>query len=92
VTLLGIVASVAVLSIPAKRVPPDDTPHRIAGARARALRTGRPVSVTVQLDTTFAVVTAMPDGAVLADPAARVDWLTGQSLAPLDSASRRGRS
>lgn len=87
VTLVGIVASVAVIAMPGKRVLPDDTAHRIAGARTEALRTGRPVTVVVQLDTVYGVATAMPDGSVLADSAAHVDRLTGQPL-PADSIAR----
>ena len=77
---LGVMASVASLAMPGKVVPPDDTPHRVAAARVKALRTGRPVTVVLQLDSTFAIATAMPDGTVLADPAARIDRLTGQPL------------
>jgi prepilin-type N-terminal cleavage/methylation domain-containing protein len=85
VVVLGLVTSVAALVMPAKVVPPDDTPHRIANARTRALRTGQPVSVVLQLDTVFSLATAMPDGTVLADSAARIDRLTGKPLPPVDT-------
>ena len=85
VMTIGIVASVTALVMPKKIVPPDDTPHRIANARTKALQTGRPVSVVVQLDTLFAVATAMPDGTVLADSAARIDRLTGQPMPKIDT-------
>jgi hypothetical protein len=77
---LGMISSVAMLAMPGRVIPPDDTPHRIAKARASALRTGRPVSVVLMLDSVFSVATAMPDGTVLADAAARIDRLTGQPL------------
>ncbi|HEU4722069.1 MAG TPA: hypothetical protein VFS59_11960 [Gemmatimonadaceae bacterium] len=84
---LGVVSSVAMLAMPGKFVPPDDTPRRVATARTNALRTGRPVSVVLLLDTVFSVATAMPDGTVLADSAARIDRLTGLPLPPIDSTS-----
>ena len=85
VVVLGLVSTVTMLALPAKVVPPDDTPHRIANARTRALRTGRPVSVVLQLDTVFSLATAMADGTVLADSSARIDRLTGQPLPPIDA-------
>ena len=92
VTLLGVTASVAVLVMPARRVPPDDTPHRIANARAQALRTGRPVTVVLQLDSTYSIATAMPDGTVLADPTTGIDRLTGYPLPATDTTARRAGS
>jgi Tfp pilus assembly protein FimT len=89
---LGLIYGVAMLALPRKAVPPDDTPHRVATARAQALRTGRPVTVVLDLDTMFAVATAMPDGTVLADSAARIDRLTGQPLPRRDSTVRGGGS
>ena len=91
VVVLGLVSSVAMLALPRKSVPPDDTAHRIANARTQALRTGRPVSVVLDLDTMFSLATAMPDGSVLADPAARIERLTGQPLSSIDSTSRVSR-
>jgi hypothetical protein len=87
---LGMISSVVVLMMPRKVVPPDDTPHRIANARIKSLRTGRPVSVVLMLDTVFSVATAMPDGTVLADSAARIDRLTGMPLPPNDTTARKG--
>ena len=87
---LGVMASVATLVMPKKLVPPDDTPHRVAAARTRALCTGRPVSVVLQLDSIFAIATAMPDGTVLADSAARIDRLTGQPLPLVGTAAKAG--
>ena len=87
---LGVIASVATLAMPRKVVPPDDTAHRIADARIKALRTGRPVSVVLQVDSVFSVATAMPDGTVLADSVARIDRLTGQPLPPYDTTARAG--
>lgn len=88
VVVLGVVASVSALVMPNKIVPPDDTAHRIANARTKALRTGRPVSVVVQLDTSFALVTALPDGTVLADSAAHTNRLTGLPT-PIDTTLAR---
>ncbi len=88
VVVLGLVSSVAMLAMPRRSAPPDDTAHRIANARTQALRTGRPVSVVLQLDTVFTLATAMPDGSVLADPAARIERLTGQPLGSIDSTSQ----
>ena len=85
VVVIAVVASVSALVIPGKIVPPDDTAHRIANARTRALRTGRPVSVVVQLDTAFALATAMPDGTILADSAAHTNRLTGLPIPPIDT-------
>lgn len=82
---IGLISTVAMLVMPKKVIPPDDTTHRVADARTKALRTGRPVSVVLVLDTIFSVATAMPDGTVLADSAARIDRLTGQPLPPIDT-------
>jgi len=90
VIAIGLISSVAVLVMPRKLVPPDDTPHRIANARTKSLRTGRPVSVVLMLDTVFSVATAMPDGTVLADSAARIDRLTGMPLPPVDTTAGPG--
>jgi hypothetical protein len=68
--------------MPKRPIPVDNTSTRIANARTKALRTGKPVSVFVQLDSGVRVVTALPDGTVLADSAARVRRLTGQMLPP----------
>lgn len=87
---LGVMASVATLAMPKKLIPPDDTPHRVADARTRALRTGRPVSVVLRLDSMYAIATAMPDGTVLAAPAARIDRLTGQPLPAENAAAKAG--
>ena len=86
--VIGVVASVAALAMPNKVVPLDDTPHRIANARTKALRTGRPVTVTIQLNTVFAVATAMPDGSVLADSTAKTERMTGQPIPPRDSTGK----
>ena len=87
---LGMISSVAMLAMPGKVIPLDDNPHRIARARTRALRTGRPVSVVLRLDSFFSVATAMPDGTVLADSAARINRLTGQPLPAVDTTVRAG--
>ena len=87
---LGMISSVAMLAMPGKVVPPDDTPHRIAIARTKAVRTGKPVSVVLALDTVYSVATAMPDGTVLADSAARIDRLTGLPLPAVDTTARAG--
>jgi prepilin-type N-terminal cleavage/methylation domain-containing protein len=90
VVVLGVVTSMTVLVMPAKLSPPDDTAHRIANARTLALRTGLPVSVVVKLDTVFSLATAMPDGTVLADSAARIDRLTGKAIPPANTAGTAG--
>jgi hypothetical protein len=93
--VLGIMASVATLVMPSRTVARDDTPTRIATARTAALRSGRLVNVFVQLDSGVRVVTALPDGSVLADNAAHVQRLTGVVERPdttIDSrAPRSGR-
>jgi prepilin-type N-terminal cleavage/methylation domain-containing protein len=90
VVMLGAMSSVTMLMMPRKIVPPDDTAHRISNARTLALRTGKPVSVVVVLDSVFSLATAMPDGTVLADSAARIDRLTGQPMPPIDTSAIRG--
>jgi prepilin-type N-terminal cleavage/methylation domain-containing protein len=93
VVMLGIMASVATLVMPSRTVARDDTPTRIATARTAALRSGRPVNVFVQLDSGVRVVTALPDGSVLADNAVRVQRLTGVVERPDTTiASRAPRS
>lgn len=82
VATLGIIASVTVLVMPKRSIALNDTPTRITNARTQALRTGMPVSVFVRLDSGVRVVTALPDGTVLADSAAHVRRLTGEIRRP----------
>jgi prepilin-type N-terminal cleavage/methylation domain-containing protein len=90
VAVLAIVSSVAMLAMPSRTNAPDDAVHRIADARTRALRTGRPVTVIVEIDSSFSLATAMPDGRVLADPRARIDAMSGQPLARRDGGRDMG--
>lgn len=89
--VLTILAVVVSLAAPALRqlVPTPTTPTlatRVAAARARALRTGRPVpvsgpSLTTDRRTAGPRFLALPDGSVLAEPDTIVDRLTGRLLA-----------
>jgi prepilin-type N-terminal cleavage/methylation domain-containing protein len=85
VAVLAIASSVATLAMPSPTNAPDDAAHRIADARARALRTGLAVTVIVEIDSSYSLATAMPDGRVLADSRARIDAMSGQPLAGRDS-------
>lgn len=79
--VLGVMAAVTGLAFRAPR-PADRTDVWAAGvtdARARALATGAPVSVVLDARGADAMVTAYPDGSVLADSALGVDRLTGRT-------------
>lgn len=54
---------------------------RIAAARAQALRTRRPVALSVMMNDTARLLLALPDGSVRADSALGLDPLTGRPRA-----------
>lgn len=81
ITAMAIIAGVGALVMPKRVVPPDDTSHRIANARTKALRTGQPVQVIVKLVSGYSLATALPDGSVLADSEAHVERMTGRTIA-----------
>ena len=86
-TLIELCVSVAIIALAASMVTlvsrrmqsrsPDDPHSQITNARRTALATAQPVVITVvRNDTTF-VVTALPDGRVLADSSFQFDELAG---------------
>ncbi|MDB4913040.1 MAG: hypothetical protein JWM95_684 [Gemmatimonadetes bacterium] len=89
ISAIAIIASVSALVMPRKLVPPDDTTHRITNGRAEALRTGRPVRVTVRLHGAYVAATMLPDGMVLVDTSAHVARLTGHIRMPPDTGAAR---
>ena len=78
--LLAILAGVVGLSLHgnAPTRPVDARTARIAAAREEALRSGQVVTVTLADSGHTYTATAYPDGRVLADPALRIDPLTGR--------------
>lgn len=89
ISALAVIASVSALVMPRRITPPDDTAHRIANGRAEALKTGRPVRLTVRLRGTYVAATMLPDGMVLIDTAAHIARLTGRAMAPPDTGLTR---
>ena len=82
--LMGLVAGVVGLTIhTAKPLPPTDPiTSAIATARDSAIRSGRSVTVSLQLNDAQREVTASPDGRVTADYSLGIDPLTGVRNAP----------
>lgn len=78
--LLGLLAGVVGLAYrqPRPVAPADESAARVAAARAAALATARPVSISVPMAGRAYSATAYPDGTVLADSAVHVDVLTGR--------------
>ena len=82
--VLGVMAGVAGLAARALDAP-DPAAERaaaIAAARREALWTRRPVPLEVAGDSAPIRLTALPDGRVVAEPAAGLDPLTGRPRAP----------
>ena len=76
--IMGIVAGVATLTLrPAGAETGRGWYAVVSDARARALRLGTPVTIEVAFGDTVLVVTALPDGSVLAPLTVPVDRLTG---------------
>ena len=77
--LMGLVAGVVGLTIhTAKPLPPTDPiTSAIATARDSAIRSGRNVTISLQLGEAQREVTASPDGRVAADSSFDIDPLTG---------------
>ncbi len=81
IAILGLMSAITGLAMRnAPRVAPHDTvAASVASARVNALRTGRPVTVTLKSRDGFArSVTALPDGSVLADAGIMVDIFSGR--------------
>lgn len=88
--ILGVIASVAALALEPldASAPGDEARARIERAREEAIRRGRSVTITVRLhaaeargDSTPAVlVTARPDGSLLAPPALAHARLSGRVM------------
>jgi prepilin-type N-terminal cleavage/methylation domain-containing protein len=77
--ILGLVAGVAGLAAPPVRRPSagDVTRASIAQARRSALVSGQPVTTTILAGGQARVLTALPDGEVIADSSLSVDRLAG---------------
>ena len=82
IAILGIVAGISGLSIAHVPEPAAVSPAlaRISEARRAALRSGRRVTVTIEIDGSARSVTALPDGGIVADSAIFVDRLTGEAI------------
>jgi Tfp pilus assembly protein FimT len=78
--ILGMMAGVAGLA--ARSLERTDASSEraaaIADARSRALRTRRPVTLTVQTGDSVRRMVALPDGSVRGDSALGLDVLTGR--------------
>ncbi|MEO7455563.1 MAG: type II secretion system protein [Gemmatimonadaceae bacterium] len=90
ISIIALISGVAALAMPRRTVPADDTTHRIAKIRAKALLTGQSATVVIRLASAYSIATALPDGTVLADSAAHVDRLTGRVNAPRDFVAHVG--
>jgi len=77
IVALAIMASVVSLATRARPTRRNDVGAQISAARTSALSTGRPVNVLVQSSSGVHVLTALPDGSVLADGSVHVNPLTG---------------
>jgi len=79
--LLGILSGVVVMSITTTEPPAQSKAiAEVRDARERALRSGRPVAITLRDDSGSArPMVALPDGSVIADSALRLDRLAGKS-------------
>ena len=82
VAILGVAATVAAISIRAPAsVVAAGTAAELTGARGRAVRTGKAVTVIVADSGTIRAVTAHPDGRVIAeDGSAAVDIRSGRPV------------
>ncbi len=90
--IMGVMAGVVGLAVaqwdtPAEVRALDTAQAAIADARRRAVRSGKPVTVAISLDTvapltTPLLATAFPDGSVIADAALSIDRFTGRAVRP----------
>ncbi|HEX2780182.1 MAG TPA: hypothetical protein VHM30_11830 [Gemmatimonadaceae bacterium] len=82
VAILGVAATVAAISIRAPvAVGAARAAAELIGARERAVRTGKPVTVIVADGGAIRAVTAHPDGRVIAeDGSAAVDIRSGRPV------------
>lgn len=81
--ILGVMAGIAGLAARALDHP-DPAAERaaaVAAARRQALWTRRPVELVLPGDSGSIRLTALPDGRIVADPAAGLDPLTGRPRA-----------
>ncbi|HEX5178442.1 MAG TPA: prepilin-type N-terminal cleavage/methylation domain-containing protein [Gemmatimonadaceae bacterium] len=78
--LLGLVAGVVGLTIHTARPPVQTDPvvAEVQAARDSAIRSGRSVTITLQVDRAEQEATAEPDGQVRSDTALDIDPLTGE--------------
>lgn len=87
--ILGVIGGVAGVQLArVGRVVPDPPYAALANARRRALAEGRAVTSLVSVDGRWALVTALPDGRLLADSATGLDMLSGQVARPDARGSR----
>jgi hypothetical protein len=78
IVLLGVMASVATLTMqPLEETPPDDPNRILADSLRAALATGRTITIHLRVDGERALATIHPDGSIVADSIVRVDRLSG---------------
>ena len=78
-TLMTILSTIAALASRQTAVPAIDSPElRIGNARRAALASGQPVSLLIEASGAPRMVTALPDGRLLADTGLHIDRLTGR--------------
>jgi prepilin-type N-terminal cleavage/methylation domain-containing protein len=81
--LLGLIAAVASIAIPSQHVhtASDDVTRTITDARQTAVASGHTATVTVTRNGAPHAVTALPDGAIIADSVLGIDPLSGAPVA-----------
>jgi prepilin-type N-terminal cleavage/methylation domain-containing protein len=78
--IMGLVAGMVTLALQRQSPPTVDPFVRISAARHAALITRRPVTIDLVIDGALMVLTALPDGGVVADTSLHFDRLTGARL------------
>ena len=81
IAIIGFITAMVSLAMPSRRAPTPNAPlDQIAAARHRAVTEARSVTIAVAIDGQVVNVTALADGSVIADSAARIDRMTGRSV------------
>jgi type II secretory pathway pseudopilin PulG len=82
-TIMAIIAAMVTLTLrPASATAPARGPlARVSAARRTALARHQPVTIDIVVNDSPYVVTALPDGGVVADSALHLDRLTGEKNA-----------
>ena len=81
IMILGVMAAVAGIAFATRAPIPiaDARLVRVAAVRDSAVRTGRPATTEVEVDSVLHLVTAFPDGRVIADASLGIAELSGRS-------------